>query len=296
MFIGTGTALVTPFNDDLSIDLASLKKFVRFQIEGGVDSMVVLGTTGEAPTINESERNKIIETVVDEVNGKVPIIVGTGTNDTKHVVELNRSAEKFNVSGLLIVNPYYNKGTQQSIIEHYQYIAERTSLPILLYNVPSRTGMNVLPETVLKINQLCKNVLGIKEASGDISQIAKLISMKPDDFLLYSGNDDQTLPIMALGGDGIISVASNVFPKEIRELSSVILSNDYSSAKIINNKYLKFMNLLFIESNPIPVKYAVSLLGFAKNTLRLPLIKASEKTMSLIESEMNSLRMTYAEN
>ena len=228
MFKGTGTAIVTPFNDDLSIDLHSLKKFVRFQVEGGVDCLVVLGTTGEAPTINESERNKIIETVVDEVNGKVPIIVGTGTNDTKHVAELNKEAEKFNVSGLLIVNPYYNKGTQQSIIEHYQYIAERTSLPILLYNVPSRTGMNVFPETTLSINQQCKNVVGIKEASGDISQIAKLISMKPDNFLVYSGNDDQTLPIMALGGDGIISVASNVFPKEISELAQAILNNDYS--------------------------------------------------------------------
>ncbi len=296
MFKGTGTALITPFNDDLSIDLTSLKKFVRFQIEGEVDCLVVLGTTGEAPTINDNERSKIIETVVDEVNGKVPVLVGTGTNNTKHVVELNKEAEKFNVSGLLIVNPYYNKGTQQSIIEHYQYIAERTTLPILLYNVPSRTGMNVLPETTLKINQLCKNVVGIKEASGDISQIAKLISMKPDDFLVYSGNDDQTLPIMALGGDGIISVASNVFPKEIRELSSTILKNDFSSAQSINNKYLKFINLLFVESNPIPVKYAVSLLGLAKNTLRLPLIKATEKTMGLVESEMKELRMSYAEN
>ncbi len=156
--------------------------------------------------------------------------------------------------------------------------------------------MNVLPETTLKINQLCKNVVGIKEASGDISQIAKLISMKPDNFLIYSGNDDQTLPIMALGGDGIISVASNVFPKEIRELSSAILNNDYSSAQKINNKYLKFMNILFVEANPIPVKYAVSLLGLAKNTLRLPLIKASENTMSLVESEMKSLRIMYAEN
>jgi len=296
MFKGTGTALITPFNEDLSIDLASLKKFVRFQIEGEVDCLVVLGTTGEAPTINENERNKIIETVVEEANGKVPIIIGTGTNDTKHVVELNKSAEKFDVSGLLIVNPYYNKGTQQSIIEHYNYIAERTSLPILLYNVPSRTGMNVLPETALRINQLCKNIVGMKEASGNISQIAELISMKPDDFLVYSGNDDQTLPIMALGGDGIISVASNVFPKEISGLSSVILKNDYLSAKKINNKYLKFMNLLFVESNPIPVKYAVSLLGLAKNTLRLPLIQASEKTMSLVESEMKSLRIIYAEN
>ncbi len=296
MFKGTGTAIITPFNDDLSIDFDSLKKFVTFQVESKIDCLVVLGTTGEAPTINESERNKIIEAVVDEVNGKVPVIVGTGTNDTRHVAELNKSAEQFNIDGLLIVNPYYNKGTQQSIVEHYQYIAERTSLPILLYNVPSRTGMNVLPETALKINQLCENVVGMKEASGDISQIAKLISMKPKDFLVYSGNDDQTLPIMALGGDGIISVASNVFPKEMCELSSYILQNDFSSAQKINNKYLNFMSLLFAESNPIPVKYAVSVLGLAKNTLRLPLIKASEKTMSLIDSEMKSLRLTYAEN
>ncbi len=296
MFKGAGTALITPFNEDESIDIPSLKNFVRFQVDEGIDSLIVLGTTGEAPTINDDERDKIIEAVVDEVNGKVPVIIGTGTNDTKHAASLNKAAEKFNVSGLLIVNPYYNKGTQESIVEHYKYIAERTSLHILLYNVPSRTGMDVLPETVLEINQTCKNVVGIKEASGDISQIAKLISMKPEDFLVYSGNDDQTLPIMALGGDGVISVASNVFPKLMVELTSLILKNDYSSAQKLNNKLMKFINLLFAEANPIPVKYAVSKLDFSKNVLRLPLLKASEKTMNLLDAEMKLLRKSYAEN
>jgi len=289
MIQGCGTALITPFDEDLNIDYAAWKRFLKFQTENGINALIVLGTTGEAVTIDADERKKLVEIAVETANRKVPVIVGTGTNDTKKVVALNKSAEECYADGLLIVNPYYNKGTQASLIEHYKYIAERTTLPIILYNVPSRTSMNILPETALKIHQTCPNVIGIKEASGDISQIAKLISMKPETFSVYSGNDDQALPIMALGGVGLISVLSNVYPKETSELTSAMLNLEYEKGRMINNKFLRFMNLLFTEANPIPVKYAVSKIGYCKNTLRLPLIKASETVMKLIDEEMEKL-------
>lgn len=290
MFEGTATAIITPFDDELNVDFNSLKKFVGFQIENGVNALVVLGTTGEAPTISIDERKKIIELVVTEANGKIPVIVGTGTNNTKKVVELNKIAEELKADGLLIVNPYYNKGTQSSLVEHYKFIAERTPLPIILYNVPSRTSMNILPETVLKIQQSCPNVIGVKEASGDISQIAKLISMKPEDFLVYSGNDNQAFPLIALGGKGVISVISNVFPKEMVNLTKALLNGDLKQAREINNEFMKMMNLLFVETNPEPVKFAVSQLGFCKNVLRLPLTPISANSMNLIKSEMENLK------
>ena len=296
MFQGTGTAMITPFDEDMNVDYQSLKKFTRFQVDEGINALIVLGTTGEAPTINEDERNKIIETVVTEVNGRIPVIVGTGTNDTKKVVTLNKSAEKLKADGLLIVNPYYNKGTQQSLVEHYKYISERTSLPILLYNVPSRTGMNILPETVAAISEQCKNVVGIKEASGNISQIGKLFSLIKSGFHVYSGNDDQTLPVMAYGGSGLVSVFSNVFPKQMTELTGSLLKHDMPAAQILNKKYQKFMNSLFVETSPIPVKYAVSLLGYCKNVVRLPLTKASTNTELLVKAEVEKLQVEYAEN
>ncbi|MDP4196367.1 MAG: 4-hydroxy-tetrahydrodipicolinate synthase [Bacteroidota bacterium] len=290
MFRGTGTALITPFDEQLNVDYAALKKLVRFQLDSGINSLVVLGTTGEAATIDEDERRKILETVIEENAGKVPIIAGTGTNDTRHVVKLNKIAEELKADGVLIVNPYYNKGTQSSLIEHYRYISERTPLPIILYNVPGRTAMNMLPETILTIYDKCPNVIGVKEASGDISQIARLISMKPDDFIVYSGNDDQVIPVMALGGAGLISVFSNVFPRQTVSLTDAMLKNDLTEAQRINNKFMKFMNLLFAEANPIPVKYAVSLLGYCKNTLRLPLAVAQTHTARILEEEFDRVR------
>jgi 4-hydroxy-tetrahydrodipicolinate synthase len=290
MFQGTATALITPFDDDLNIDYSSWKKFLKFQIENGISALIVLGTTGEAATITTDERKKLTEIAVEAADKKIPVIIGTGTNDTKKVVSLNKLAEECKADGLLIVNPYYNKGTQSSLVEHYKYIAERTPLPIILYNVPSRTAMNMLPETVVKIHESCPNVIGIKEACADISQIAKLFSIKPDNFIVYSGNDDQTLSIMALGGKGLVSVLSNIYPRQTSELTQALLNNDYERARKINNKFLKYMNLLFVEANPIPVKYAASKLEICKNTLRLPLAKASASTMKLLDEEMEKLK------
>lgn len=289
MFKGTGTALATPFNNDLSVDYSALKKICRFQIENNVDALIVLGTTGESPVIDNNEREKIISLVTEEVNGKAKIILGTGTNDTKHVIEFNKIAEKFNVDGLLIVTPYYNKGTQESLINHYKYIAERTSLPIMLYNVPSRTGVNLLPETAIKIHEACSNVVAMKEASGNISQIARLISIKPNTFDVYSGNDDQTLPIMALGGAGIISVFSNAYPKEMKKLTDYILNKDLISAQKLNNKYLSMMQSLFIETSPMPLKYVMSKLNLCKNVLRLPLIPVSAAAEKILNEEIKKM-------
>ena len=289
MFTGVGTALATPFDKDFNVDYNALRKICKHQVEGGVDAIIVLGTTGESPVIDNSEREKIVATVLETVEGKAKIIVGTGTNDTRKVVSLNKLAENQNADGVLIVNPYYNKGTQDSLVEHYKHISERTTLPIILYNVPSRTGMNLLPETVVRIREACSNVIGIKEASGNISQIAHLISIKPEDFLVYSGNDDQTLPIMALGGKGIISVFSNVYPKELKSLTSAIEKNDIKKAQELNNKYLAMMNALFIEASPSPLKYVMSKKGMCENVVRLPLARVSGKSEKILDAEINKL-------
>ncbi|MBK6915670.1 MAG: 4-hydroxy-tetrahydrodipicolinate synthase [Ignavibacteriales bacterium] len=286
MFKGVGTALITPFNQDLSVDYNSIRKIVDFQIANKIDALVVLGTTGESPVIDDDERKKILETVLDANQNRVPVILGTGSNNTKHVVEQNKLAEHFNLDGVLIVNPYYNKGTQRSLIEHYKYISERTSLKIILYNVPSRTGMNILPETAVKIHEACKNVVAIKEASGNISQIAHLISIKPDSLEVLSGNDDQTLPIMALGGVGVISVFSNPFPGQMKEIVNALLNHDLITAQKLNNQYLAMMNKLFIETSPSPVKYVMSKLGLCNNVLRLPLAKTTQSSEAILDKEL----------
>jgi 4-hydroxy-tetrahydrodipicolinate synthase len=290
MFKGVGTALITPFKDDQSVDFDSLKKILDHQLKNNIDALIVLGTTGESPVIEYEERRKLISAVLEEAKGKVPVIIGTGSNNTKKVIENNKLAEDLKADALLIVNPYYNKGTQESLIEHYRYISERTDLPIILYNVPSRTGMNMLPETIVKIHEVCKNVIAVKEASGDISQIARLISIKPDSLSVLSGNDDQTLPIMALGGDGVISVFSNPYPLQMKQIADAMLNCDLLTAQTYGNSYMSMMNALFVEANPIPVKYVMHRLGFCENVLRLPLTKAIASTSELLDKEINLLK------
>ena len=289
MFKGTGTALITPFKKDQSLDETAIRKLIHQQLDGGVDALVVIGTTGESPVIEWDERAKIISIAVEDVKGKIPVIVGTGTNNTKKVIELNKQAEELKADGVLIVNPYYNKGTQESLVEHYKYISERTKLPIILYNVPSRTGMNILPETAVKIHKECKNVVAIKEASGNISQIAHLISIKPPSLSVLSGNDDQTLAIMASGGDGVISVFSNPYPAVMKKITVAILNNNLKLAQELNNKYLSMMNTLFVETSPAPVKYVMNKLGLCENVLRLPLVKATAKAEKLLDEEMKKM-------
>lgn len=289
MFKGVGTALITPFHQDQSVDLDSMKKIVQHQLDNNIDALVVLGTTGESPVIEYDERRKIISAVTEEATGRVPVIVGTGSNNTKKVIENNKMAEMLKADGLLIVNPYYNKGTQESLVEHYKYIADRTNLPIILYNVPSRTGMNILPETVIKIHDECSNVVAVKEASGNISQIAKLISIKPDSLSVLSGNDDQTLPIMALSGDGVISVFSNPYPAQMKQITDALFKDDLPSAQNYNNEYIGMMTSLFVETSPAPVKYVMHKFNLCENVLRLPLITASKRAEEILNKEMIKL-------
>ena len=289
MFKGVGTALLTPFDREHNVDYYAIKRISKHQADNNIDAIIVLGTTGESPVISTDERKKITEVIIEATSHKPEIIVGTGTNDTKKVVELNKIAEELKCDAVLVVNPYYNKGTQESLVEHYKYISERTSLPIILYNVPSRTGMNLLPETIVKIHETCKNVVAIKEASGNISQIAHLISIKPDTLSVYSGNDDQTLPIMALGGIGIISVFSNAYPAELKSITNAIFRNDLVLAQELNNKYLSMMNALFIETSPSPLKYIMNKLGLCENILRLPLASVLKKTGTFLDLEIEKI-------
>jgi 4-hydroxy-tetrahydrodipicolinate synthase len=287
LFKGTGTAIITPFTQGNDIDYAAFKKILSFQINNGVDAIILLGTTGESPVISMEERKRLLDLTIGEVNGKAKVVVGTGTNDTKKVVEVNKIVEEYKADALLIVNPYYNKGTQASLVEHYKYISERARLPIVLYNVPSRTGMNLLPETIVKIHSECKNVIGVKEACGNISQIARLFSIKPASLAVYSGNDNNTFSIMTLGGEGVVSVFSNAYPKEMKQLTNALLNNDLDTARKLNNKYQKMMNLLFVETSPSPIKFVMSKLGMCENILRLPLLPVTEQTEKLLTEEMN---------
>ncbi|HED08760.1 MAG TPA: 4-hydroxy-tetrahydrodipicolinate synthase [Ignavibacteria bacterium] len=290
MFSGVGTAIITPFLKNGEVDYEAIKKITRFQLESKIDAIIILGTTGEAPVISDDERNKIINTVVKEVSGKCKIIIGTGSNNPKIVVDLNKQAEQFNPDGLLIVNPYYNKGTQDSLVDFYSFIAGQTKIPIILYNVPSRTGMNVLPETAVKIHKISPNVVAVKEASGSISQIARLCSIKPDSLTVYSGNDDQALPIMSLGAKGVISVYSNAYPVQMKEIISSALNNDFNKATEYQNKYLRTMNDIFVETNPAPIKYVMHKLGFCENILRLPLKPVSDEHQILLDKTMEEMK------
>lgn len=290
MFRGTGTAIITPFLQDQSVDYNNLKRLVEYQIKNNVDAIIVLGSTGESPVIDDEERAKIVDTVTTQVNGRVKVIVGTGTNDTKHLMKHNKCAEKYNADGLLIVNPYYNKGTQRSVIEHFKYICGETPLPVIFYNIAVRTGLNILPETIIKIAESCENLVGVKEASGNISQIAELIAVKPERLQIYSGNDDQALPIIACGGAGVISTISNALPKEFTTLINAALNDNMIEARRLHNGLLKLMNSVFIETNPMPIKYLMSKLGFGENILRLPLIPILESTEKVIDAEFEKAK------
>lgn len=289
MFQGIGTAIITPFNENMEVDYGDLRNITRTQVEAGTDSIIVLGTTGESPTITTEERKQIVKTVVDEVKGKIPVIVGTGTNSAVDVVANNKMAEESGADGLLIVTPYYNKSTQDGLYQSFKVYADHTELPIILYNVPSRTGVNLEIDTVIRLYNDCKNIVGIKEAGGDISFVAELIAKRPEGLKVFSGNDDQALPLMALGGEGLISVAGNVIPKDMVNLTHLLLQGNIADAQKFNNRLNKFFNDLFIEVNPIPVKFAASLMGICDNSLRLPLVTLSGKNEKVIENTMQDL-------
>ena len=288
MFKGLGTALITPFTENGEVDYDAFRKLIHYQIDGGADCLIVLGTTGEAPAILSHEREKIVQIAIAETNHRVPVIIGTGSNCLDTVLKYNRMAEELGSDGLLIVTPYYNKGTQESIFQYYRYIAERTKLPIIVYNVPSRTGFNLLPDTMFRIFNACPNIIGIKEANADFGQLTKLMAGRPEGMLVYSGNDDITLPFMALGAEGVISVVGNIIPSEMKQLTVRMAADDLAGAREIQNRYLDLINAMFVEVNPIPVKYAASRLNLCQNVLRLPLIPLSEKNAQLVASLMQA--------
>lgn len=273
LFTGVATALATPFIDE-KINFKVFEEFIELQINSGINALVVCGTTGEASTMSQNEKIDLIKCAISVTNKRVPIIVGTGSNNTLSAIEMSKIAEKLGADGLLVVTPYYNKTTQNGLIEHYKSISNSVSIPIILYNVPSRTGMNISPETCLELSKI-KNIVGIKEASGNISQITKIASLCGDNLPIYSGNDDQILPILSLGGLGVISVLSNIVPDVVHKMTEDFFNGNIMGATKAQLDTLELTNSLFCEVNPIPVKAALNMIGYNVGEPRLPLVEMS---------------------
>jgi 4-hydroxy-tetrahydrodipicolinate synthase len=289
---GVGTALVTPFKKNLEVDYNAYRKSVTRQIKSGIHFLVPLGTTGETPCLESDEKKKIIDIVINEAKGKIPVFVGAGSNSTKHTIETIRDYEKTGVDGYLIVTPYYNKPTQSGLYNHFKAVSESTDKVIILYNVPGRTGVNMLPETTLRIAEF-KNVIAVKEASGIYSQISEIIKYSPKGFSVVSGNDDETLALCVTGAKGVISVTSNIAPKEMSNFLNVILQGDFRKAKDIHHKLMPLFRNCFIESNPIPVKAGMNFLKQMENVLRPPLYKSTDKTFGIIKKTIKDLGIKY---
>ena len=284
LFQGCGTAIATPFNEE-GVNLKEFAKLIEEQIEQEADAIIVCGTTGESATMTEEERLQTIECAVKTSKGRVPIIAGTGSNNTKAVIEMNKKVEKLGVDGVLIVTPYYNKTTQKGLIEHYKIIAQNTTLPIILYNVPSRTGVNILPQTCLELSKI-ENIVAIKEASGNISQIAEIASLCRDNLNIYSGNDDQIIPILSLGGKGVISVLSNIKPKYTHDMCEKFFKGCIEEACKMQIDAIPLIKALFSEVNPIPVKAALNMIGYDYGIPRLPLIEMSDEGKEILRKKL----------
>lgn len=289
IFKGCSTAIVTPFDEENKINFDEFRKLVNFQIDNGVNAILVCGTTGEAATLSNEEKNALIEYCVKVVNKRVPVIAGVGGNNTEAVIKNSKFAEKVGVDGLLTVTPYYNKTTQKGLIEHFKIIAENTNLPIILYNVPSRTGMDILPDTYLELAKI-ENIVATKEASGDISKILKIRNLCMDNLNIYSGNDDQIIPVLSLGGIGVISVLSNIMPKYTSEMIKKYFNKEIEEASDMQIKASNLIDCLFKEVNPIPVKEALNKIGFKCGGPRLPLMKCSIELRKEIENEMLKIK------
>lgn len=286
LFTGAGVALITPFFEDNSINFEVLGELIEEQIAGETDALIVCGTTGEPATMTEEEKLAVIAYTVKKAAHRIPVIAGTGANSTQHVIDFSKRVEVLGVDGFLMVTPYYNKATQNGLYTHYATIAGAVKLPIIMYNVPSRTGCNLLPQTAVRLAQDCRNIVGIKEASGNLSQIAKLAKLAEGKLDIYSGNDDQIVPILSLGGIGVISVLSNVAPKDTHDMVMEYLEGDKEKARRLQLKYLDLIDALFCEINPIPVKAAKNLLGFPVGGLRLPLTELEKEHRELLKDKL----------
>jgi len=290
MFTGTGTALVTPFRNDGTLDEATLRRLVRRQIEAGIDFLVPCGTTGESPTLTHEEHLRVVQITIELAKGKVAVLAGAGGYNTAEVIALARELAALGADGILSVTPYYNKPTQEGLFQHYRAIAEAVHLPIILYSVQGRTGVNMEPGTVKRL-AVIKNIVGIKEASGNVSQMAAILNAVPDDFILLSGDDAITLPVISLGGRGVISVVSNEIPAEMSELTKLALQGDFAGALAIHRRYHPLMEINFVESNPIPVKAAMAEMGLLEPVWRLPLVPPKAENQARIRAVLESLKL-----
>lgn len=286
IFTGAGVALVTPFKEDLSVDYDQLEKFIDFQIDNGTDSIVICGTSGEASTMSHDEQIEVVSECVSHVNGRVPVIAGAGANCTDEALNLAKRSEKAGADGLLVVTPYYNKATQKGLEEYYTTVGNSVDIPIIMYNVPGRTGTNIQPATAVKIAKSVDNIVAIKEASGDIGQVATLAALADGCLDIYSGNDDQVVPLLALGGKGVISVLSNVAPRETHDMVMKFLERDVKGSLDIQLKYMDVIHNLFSEVNPIPAKRAVAEMGYCKNIVRRPLTEMEEDHAQVLIQSM----------
>lgn len=289
IFTGAGVALVTPFKEDLSVDYDQLEKFIDFQINNGTDSIVICGTSGEASTMSHDEQIEVVSACVSHVNGRVPVIAGAGANCTDEALNLAKRSEKAGADGLLVVTPYYNKATQKGLEEYYTTVGNSVDIPIIMYNVPGRTGTNIQPATAVKIAKSVDNIVAIKEASGDIGQVATLAALADGCLDIYSGNDDQVVPLLALGGKGVISVLSNVAPRETHDMVMKFLEGDVKGSLDIQLKYMDVIHNLFSEVNPIPAKRAVSEMGYCRNIVRRPLTEMEEDHAQVLINAMKEV-------
>ena len=290
---GMGVAMVTPFLADLSVDVDALKKLVDFQIENGTDYIVALGTTAETPTLNAEERRLVIKTIVNQVKGRVPVIMGIGGNCTTELVYTLKNFDFTGIDAILSVTPYYNKPSQEGLYQHYKAIAEATKLPIILYNVPGRTGTNMTAETTLRIARDFKNVVAVKEASGNIVQMDDIIKNKPATFNVISGDDGITFPLITLGAIGVISVIGNAFPREFSRMVRLALAGDYEHARAIHHQFTELFSLLFVDGNPAGVKSMLNAMGLIENKLRLPLVPTRITTFEKIREVLERLNIKY---
>lgn len=288
IFKGAGVAIVTPMHADGKVNYEKFKELIEFQIEGGTDCIIVCGTTGEASTLTHEEHLDVIKYCVEVVNGRIPVVAGTGSNCTETAIYLSQEAEKYGVDGVLVVSPYYNKATQNGLYAHFKAIADSIKVPVILYNVPGRTGCNILPETVVRLCKDVENIVAIKEASGNIGQVAQLAALADGCVDIYSGNDDQIVPILSLGGIGVISVLSNVAPKQTHDIVQKYLDGDVAGSCKMQLDAIELCNALFCEVNPIPVKKALNLMGMEAGTLRMPLTDMEPANVAKLEKAMKN--------
>lgn len=293
MFTGCGTALVTPFQTDFSIDEQALRNLVERQIAGGIDFLVPCGTTGESPTLEHAEHLRVCEITVEQSNGRVPVLAGAGGYDTRHVIHLIGDLEKVGVDGILSVTPYYNKPTQEGLFQHYKAIAESTPLPIMIYSVQTRTMVNVEPATLARLAGI-KNIIGVKEASGSVAQMSSVLARVPEKFIVLSGDDAVALPLIALGGKGVISVVSNEIPAEFTELTHAAMNSDFARARQLQRKYQSLMEVNFVEVSPGPVKFALARMGLVKPIWRLPMVAPAITSQEKVDEVLEQLGLLAA--